>query len=169
MTVILTVLAIIQSLAISLGVGASTLAIVNYFVAIADGTIDPNERKMMGVVYIVLRVAMIIILCTALILALYNITVLKLYPTAYIYAQWSVIVMLFFNAFLMSKHLIASNFGPALQAGSWYTLGILLSLLALNLHSFSYMQFVLGYIAALALAVAIVNGTMTLLEKGKRY
>lgn len=165
MDVLLTLTAIIQSLAISLGLGASTLAIVNFFVALADGTIDQHERKMMRVVYIVLRVAMIVILCTALILALCNIVVLKLYPTAFIYAQWSAIAMLFLNAFLMSKHLISSSFGPALQAGSWYTLGILLSLLALNLHSFSYLQFVLGYIATLALAIALVNGTMTLLEK----
>ncbi len=70
MIMIITLATIIQSMAISLGVGSSTLAIINFFVAIADGAIDETERKMMGVVYKVLRVAMVLILITTILLLL---------------------------------------------------------------------------------------------------
>ena len=69
MELLLLITAVIQSFAISLGVGSSTLAIVNFFVAIDDGKIDDTERKMMGVVYIILRIAMVMILFTTAIVA----------------------------------------------------------------------------------------------------
>jgi hypothetical protein len=168
MGMLIVLASIIQSLAVSLGVGSSTLAITNFFVAIADGRIDANERKMMGIVYIVLRVAMILILLTTIAIALYNILVFGRHPTSYIFSQWTLIAVLFGNAFLMTKHKMPSTIGPALQASTWYTLGVLLSLLSLNLIHFTYMQFVLGYCAAIVLAVSIVNGVMSLLKKGKQ-
>ncbi len=64
MDVIFILVAILQSIGISLGVGSSTIAIVNFFVAIADGKIEPTERKMMQVTYVILRVAMVTILLT---------------------------------------------------------------------------------------------------------
>ena len=68
MTTALILLTIIQSFSISLGVGSSTLAIINFFAAIADGVIDETERRMMGIVYVVLRVAMVLILFSSLLL-----------------------------------------------------------------------------------------------------
>jgi hypothetical protein len=61
---------IIQSIGISLGVGSSTLAVLNFFHAIADGTISEEERNFMGITYIVLRVAMGIILISSIALML---------------------------------------------------------------------------------------------------
>jgi len=146
---------ILQSLAISLGVGSSTLAVTNFFVAIWDGKIDEHERRMMGVVYVVLRVAMIAILLTTLVL-----TVLQYISGADIasfqYQAWSLLVILFANAILMTLCLMPSAFGPAIQASSWYGLGIITSLRLIDV-SLNYMQFVLLYSTLLFFAITFIN------------
>ena len=166
MEMILILIALLQSIAVSLGVGSSTLAIINFFVAIADGKIDENERKMMGVVYTVLRVAMVLIAVTAVIIA--GIQMLDMgtaYVTPFVLAVWTLIGMLFLNAVLMTKRIMPSNFGPSIQAGTWYTLGIIMALLQFDLTNFTYIQFLLGYVSVVALATAIVNGMMGYLKK----
>ncbi len=169
MSIFLTLTAIIKSFAISLGVGSSTLAITSFFVAISDGRIDDTERRMMGVVYIVLRVAMVLILLTTLILlsVQYAATGFSEIST-FNFAQLFVTLVLFINAMLMTAHLIPSNFGPAIQAGNWYTLGTLAALVPLQLTNFTAIQFVLAYITWLVLAIGIVNGVMAIL-RGKRH
>lgn len=169
MSIFLTLAAIIKSFAISLGVGSSTLAITSFFVAISDGRIDDTERRMMGVVYIVLRVAMVLILLTTLILlsVQYAATGFSEIST-FNFAQLFVTLVLFINAMLMTAHLIPSNFGPAIQAGNWYTLGTLAALVPLQLTNFTAIQFVLAYITWLVLAIGIVNGVMAIL-RGNRH
>jgi hypothetical protein len=162
-------LSILQVIGISLGVGCSTVAITSFFVAIADGTIDPQERKMLGVVYILLRVAMVTILITTALLCLLFLQDASFdsYTNPFSVSRWLLIGVLFGNALLMTKHLMPSIFGPAIQAGSWYTLGVTTALVPLGLTSFSFFEFFIGYIAALALAVSLVNGTMAYLKSKK--
>jgi hypothetical protein len=163
MTTIFTLIAILQGFSISLGTGTSTLAIINFFVAIADGSISPDERRMMGVVYIVLRVAMVLILLTTIVLLVSQYGIGGLGSlTVFNFAQVLVIAVLFVNAVLMTKHIIPSNFGPAIQAGNWYTLGTLSALLPLGIVGFTFTQFALAYIAWLILAISIVNAIMAL-------
>lgn len=169
METIFTITAVIQTLSISLGVGCSTLAILNFFAAIADGTIDETERRMMGVVYIVLRVAMVLILLTTFTLGV--ITYLEtqnLNFSAFLGAVWTLIVILYLNALLMTLHIVPSTIGPAIQASAWYTLGVITALVPLNLVNFSYGQFALIYITAFVLAVAIVNGVMWWLSENRK-
>jgi hypothetical protein len=160
MELIIILLLILQSIAISLGVGSSTLAIINFFVAIADGRIDENERRMMGVVYVILRVAMALILLTSGALTLLH------YSSAqtFLVALWTLIAVLYINAILMTKRIMPSTIGPALQASSWYTLGVTMTLFSLGLVTFSALQFYLGYAVAILLAVSLVNGTMAILK-----
>lgn len=155
---------ILQSVSISLGVGGSTLAITNFFVAIADGKIDDTERKMMGVVYVVLRVAMVLILLTTL--TLLGVTILSGGAiTGAEQALLTATAMLYINAVLMTKRIMPSTFGPSIQAGSWYTLAILLSLAAQNyIDVFNYWLFLLAYVSWLVLATALVNGIMAYLR-----
>lgn len=158
-------LSILQNIAISLGVGSSTLAVVNFFVAIADGKIDETERKMMGVTYTVLRVAMVNILITTIaILCIQSFILTGIVPTEFIMYQLILISMLFINSLLMTKRLMPSTFGPAIQAGSWYTLGILTALEPFGLTNFSLVQFLLIYAAVIVLGVSLVNGMMAYLK-----
>lgn len=149
---------ILQSLAIGLGVGSSTLAIINFFVAIWDGKIDPNERKMMGIVYIVLRVAMVVILLAS------TTTTLLMYITdkpfeTYHAVEWTLLFILFTNSILMTKHLLPSAFGPAIQSSAWYSLGIFATIYLIG-WNFTYIQFSIFYLTLFFIAVSVINLTM---------
>lgn len=169
MEIIILLATIVQSMAISLGVGCSTLAIINFFVAIADGKIDETERNMMGIVYSVLRVAMVLIFVTTAIIFIHSTVVGGLGALSiYLFAQIIVTYVLFANAILMTRRIMPSTVGPAFQASSWYTMGILSALVPQGLHNFTLLQFLLGYLAAFLLAVSIVNGMMALLADLRR-
>ena len=159
---------VLQSVAISLGVGCSTLAVLNFFSAIADGTIDETERRMMGVVYVVLRIAMVLILLTTFGIAAITYSEASLYLfSPYLLGLWTLIAVLYVNALLMTLHVVPSTIGPAIQASTWYTLGVLAALAPLNLVNFSYWQFLLGYFCAFLLATFLINGTMWYLRHHK--
>ncbi|MCA9365566.1 hypothetical protein KC723_01610 [Candidatus Kaiserbacteria bacterium] len=161
MSFFVVIIYILQSIAISLGVGASTLAIVNFFVAIADGHIDETERNMMGIVYVVLRVAMVAILFSAAYIGLYEYSIAgSSAMDIHTISQWVVIFILYFNAILMTAHIMPSTFGPAIQASSWYTLGIMTALLPIGKSVNSFNIFFAIYLCAIVFAVAIVNGIM---------
>ena len=171
-TALILVIAVLQSIGVSLGVGSSTIAISQFFVAIADGQIDPSERRLMGVVYIVLRVAMGLILATSLAHMAFVMYVLNLqnmslseYWNPFTAGLWVIVAVLFANAVAMTKHWIPSNLGPGIQAGSWYTLGIMFALVSVGLVGFSYAQFGLAYAGMIVLFIAIVNGVMSHLKK----
>ncbi len=158
-------LQIIQSFAISLGVGSSTMAILNFFYAIRDGKIEETERNFMGITYIVLRVAMGLILITTLILttlkiSLYGLTAITLPHTAIAFLT----AILFLNAFLMTIKLMPSTYGPSVQAGSWYSLGILSACVANSIVPTSLLTITLFYVAILVGMTALVNGVMAWLK-----
>lgn len=157
---------IIQGMAISLGVGSSTIAVTNFFVAIADGQIDPQERKMMGVAYLILRIAMFIaLITTSYILMVKLLSGGEVIIPAFLISQLILLVILFLNAILMTLHYMPSTFGPAIQASSWYTLGIILGLETVHLTNFTFGQFLLGYATMVVLAVSLINGLMVYLKK----
>ncbi|MEZ4195488.1 MAG: hypothetical protein R3B53_03830 [Candidatus Paceibacterota bacterium] len=157
-------ISIIQAMGISLGVGSSTLAILNFFYAIKDGKIEPAERGIMGVNYIVLRVAMVIILLTTAYLFvtdMVNATTI----TAYTYAQLTIIFVLFLNAILMTARIMPSSFGPAIQASSWYALGFLLTLVPHDLTDFTYVTFIISYFGFFVFVTLLIKFVMSVLKK----
>lgn len=148
---------VLQTVIISLGVGASTLAIINFFVAIWDGSIDVNERRMMGVVYTVLRIAMWLIFGITIVVAL-SAYLSEMFSIHYI-SQVTLILILFANAKLMTLHLIPSSYGPPIQASTWYSLGLLSAFQVVN-WSLSYLQFLIFYFIMLFLATIVINSIM---------
>lgn len=159
--------AIVLSFAISLGVGSSTIAIAQFFASISDGGIEPAERRLLGVVYVILRVAMAAILLTLLIQGgiIYYMTGSLLTISPFFLAVYTAVAVLFLNAIGMTFRYVPSSIGPAVQAGSWYTLGLLFALVPLGLTGFTYLQFVLVYAGVAVLAVAVVNVLMNRLKR----
>lgn len=157
---------IVLTVAVSLGVGCSTVALSQFFVSISDGGIDASERRMLGVVYILLRIAMVAILLTLLIQAgiIYKITGDYLFISPYFQAFYTAVAVLYVNAIGMTMRYIPSSVGPAIQATSWYTLGILTALVSLNLAGFTYMEFLLVYVGAIILVMAGLNILMRQLK-----
>ncbi len=163
---------VLQSVAVSLGIGCSTVAVTQFFYAIADGKIDEGERRVMGAVYLLLRVAMVGILLTTITMAglIYFFAGAEYFTSLsyfnpFIVGLWSIIFVLFANAVAMTKHWVSSKMGPGIQAGSWYTLGIMFALIPLGLTGFSYLQFFLAYVGMMVLGVGIVNSIMHYLKK----
>ena len=162
------IFSIIQSMGISLGVGCSTLAILNFFHAIADGKIEETERNFMGVTYLVLRIAMGIILVSTLVLmTLGYLTFGYEYFSSYLVAQAILIAILFINAALMTIRVMPSTFGPGIQASTWYSLGFMMALSAkIDVH-IDFLVFILAYATLVLFAISLVNAVMAYL-KAKR-
>jgi hypothetical protein len=160
-------LTIIQTVSISLGVGSSTIAILNFFQAIRDGVIDAAERGIMGVTYTVLRIAMVLILVTTLLLTGFGVLANEgTFFTTLISAQLALIGVLFVNAVLMTKRIMPSTLGPAIQASTWYTLGFTAALVPLQLHTyFTFWQFMTVYVSFMVLMVLLVNLVMRYLKE----
>lgn len=166
MEILQTLLSIVQSMSISLGVGCSTVAIVSFFVAIADGTIEPAERRILGVTYMLLRIAMITILVTTVLLSIFHL--ISEYRNNFIpfmLSHWFLVSILFVNATLMTKHIMPTSVGPALQAATWYALGVSMALMTLSLADYTFFDFFVGYLAFLALGIAVVNIVMAYLKR----
>ena len=162
MEIIFVLSSILLSFAISLGVGSSTIAIVNFFTAIADGTIEPTERRMMGVTYIILRVAMVAIalmLITQYMLGYVGVAT-PYFGTTHAVAMGIVTAVLYLNAVLMTYRIMPSTFGPAIQASSWYTLGTLAALIPVGVIAFPLSIFILAYTTAIILFISLINGVM---------
>ena len=162
----LILLQLLQAMAVSLGVGSSTLAILSFFKALADGKISPEERSLLGVVYLVLRVAMGLILFTTSFLSAEPALSSGTFEyTPAMQAVWVLIAMLFLNALLMTKKIIPMNIGPALQAATWYALGTMttLTLIGVVLPRIEY--FFLGYILDVICTIMLVSVTMHYLKK----
>jgi hypothetical protein len=157
---------ILLAVAISLGVGASTIAIVNFFTAIADGTIDPTERRMMGVTYIILRVAMVLIVLMLITQYMfgYGGVPTPYFGTTHAVAMGLLTAVLYYNAILMTYRIMPSTFGPAIQASSWYTLGVMNALVGMGIIYFSLPLFFISYAAVIVLAISLINAGMALLR-----
>lgn len=144
-------------MAVSLGVGCSTLALIFYFMGMRSDTAHEAGRPYQKVVYIVLRVAMVLILLAEVSkVVLYlssGVTIQQLWTADDLIFIWTVVAVLFVNPVLMTFHLMPRKLGPAIQATSWYTLGTVTALPAL---SFTYLPLTLTFLGAiLALAVII--------------
>ncbi len=166
MELLILVFSVLLSAGISLGVGASTLAILNFFHAIADGKIDLTERSFMGITYTTLRVAMGIILTSAIALAILGLNIKgEAFFTGYVAAQALLIAILFLNSFLMTVRLMPSTFGPAIQASSWYSLGVLSALVPFGITHFNFFLFLFIYGTFLFFAISLINSIMAYLKE----
>lgn len=159
MEILFYVAAIALIFSISLGVGGSTFALLNFFVALWDGKIDESEKRLMNVVYTVLRVAMVAILIAAILHAISLISAIgfSAYTSASIVMLWLIIAVLYFNAIMMTLHKMPMTIGAGLQAGSWYSLGFLSAFISVGLVNFSFWLLLFSYILLVAIAITIVN------------
>jgi hypothetical protein len=158
---ILSLSVIVNASVISLGVGSSTLAITSFLTALKDGKIDESERRMLGVIYILLRISMVAILLTTLIIT-------SLRPDIFGSQElfiWILVGVLYVNAFLMTKHWIPMKIGPALQAATWYTLGFVVTIRMFALYDIDVFAFILLYLADITVALVALNGWLWFFKK----
>jgi hypothetical protein len=152
MEIVTSLVIILYNIAISLGVGASSIVIASFVVALWDKSIEKDERALLGVIYVTLRIAMVAILLTVLYLTF-------VYPsfstiTPFI---WALLFILYVNAGLMTLHWIPSKIGPPLQAATWYTLGTLVTVDLFALYTVTWINATILYGAFIVTAIVIVN------------
>ena len=159
---------VLHSMAVSIGVGASTLAIVFYFCSIGDGQIDEGERRSLGIIYVVLRVAMVLILLffSAISIIVYNYLGIDALLSSSILFEWLLIFVLYANAILMTLHIMPMKIGPALQASTWYSLGITVALLPLTLPLTTYLGLYAGFALFVIVLVEIILRIIQRRSKG---
>jgi len=111
-------------LELGLAAGASTFALTFYFMGMKDGVIDRSERRFMGAVYFVLRVALVVIIVTEVFYVFYyGLPAFTLVETAEVlWFRWMLLGVIIGNAILMQLHRMPMWLGPALAGGSWYAL-----------------------------------------------
>ena len=90
------------------------------------------------------------------------------YFNTYTMAQFILIGMLYINAILMTLRIMPSTFGPAIQASSWYGLGLLLAFYNQGFTDFTLTTFLLSYLALFLLATAIINGVLGYLKSHQK-
>lgn len=139
MELISLILGLIFRIGVTLGVGSSTFALTNFIVALRDGVIDEGEKRMMHVVYVVLRIGMALI-AIGLIVPLFVFGLEILTPQYLMVLTLLGIITL--NAILMSKKLMPMRYGPVIAGGSWYAIFFAVEL---PLYAVSYPMLLLYY------------------------
>lgn len=152
----------LSGIAVSLGVGASTFAIIFFFLGMRAAADREAGRPYLKTVFVVLRIAMVLILLTEIAkVVLYTflgVPLAALVAVDVLVFIWTVIAVLYLNAILMTLHYMPLRLGPAIQATSWYTLGIVSTL---PIVTFTYLPLILVYLGGIILAAAGI-------EYGKR-
>jgi hypothetical protein len=152
-----TITPLIFTIGQTLGVGASTFALLFYIMAAQDGVVDSSEKRFMRAVYVVLRIGMAVI-TIALALKFF----LGTFMTPVYLSQIGLLGVISLNAYLMTKRLISMRFGPVLAGGSWYSLFLVSTL---PLSGVSFVKIVIGYGLFLILFYAIFSLAKSLFLK----
>jgi len=148
------ILHVLQTFSISLGVGCSTVAIVS-FLAMAGKRMDRQTSGfLLHIVFTLLRVAMVAILVVTAGLAVYAWD--GTYFTTSTILLWSFIFILYLNALLMTIHVMPRSIGPGLQAATWYSMGIFTAAPMLG-NSLSLVTLLMLYGSFVVGAVTLIN------------
>jgi hypothetical protein len=156
---ILTATHVLFSILVSLAVGSSTLAVAGILYALRDGVLDASERDLLGVTYVVLRVAMVGLLASAVVLWWFAFGPFSAPLSPFALTLFVMLGILYLNAFLMTLHYMPRSIGPALQAGAWYTVGIGYALVGAGV-TLGYAAYGILFATLVCTFFAVINGFM---------
>jgi hypothetical protein len=125
------------TIGLTLGVGSSTFALIFFISALKDGVIDDSEKRLLHIVYTVLRVGMGILILT--ILAKIATTTLPFPQT--LLAQAFLMCVITVNAILMTYKVMSMKFGPILAGGSWYSLFFVTQLTPSHINQWALFEY----------------------------
>jgi FAD/FMN-containing dehydrogenase len=115
------ILDLLYGLGLTLGVGSSTFALIFYIDALADGVVDPSEKRFLRIVYRVLRLGMF-----GIFVSLVGLVVRDGVSSFTIHGmEWFLLAVILINAVLMDFRKMPMRFGPVLAGGSWYSLFVI--------------------------------------------
>lgn len=156
-----TFLVIVHVAGAILGVGGATIAEVQIVQALMDGKVDASEKKLMHANYTVIRVGMALVLLSGLGLVWWWLTAGNsdwVITDGKILVKDVMLVAIFVNAVLLTKHWIPLWLGSAISFTSWWG-GTILGLWRTD---YGFWPILIGYI----IAIFVVAG---ILESIRRY
>ncbi len=159
-TIISDLLHAIGQFGITIAVGASTFAVIFYYVAIQDGVIDSSEKRFMHTVYTVLRIGMVVIIIVQLLSAflLYSRGDVSLFTNEFLLFNWTLLGIIILNAVLMQLHKMPMWLGPALAGGSWYTLAFINAFAPSSLASYSTLSVYYGlFVISMVILLKVIK------------
>lgn len=122
-------LPILHQLGVTLGVGASTFALIVYVQAMRGGVMNETERRFLRSISRVLRVAMIFVGGVILFSGIYyHSQGAPIQQDPMFLIEATVMGIIIANALLMTSGLMSMWVGPSIAGGSWYSLFFLHSL-----------------------------------------
>lgn len=121
-----TLVFLLGQLGISLGLGAATFSLMFYFVATADGRIDPTESRFVAATRIVLVASLFLIVVTGgLVTAAHILAGERDIVMAPVYlGKWALIGVLIFSGLFHRLSLISAPVAGVISGASWYALFI---------------------------------------------
>lgn len=141
-----------------LGVGGATMIEVHLNRALADGQMSPDERSLLGLNFVTLRVGLALALFTGIgFVALYaaNGQEFRLQNPVF-WAKMFMIVVIAVNALLLQSHKIGMYWGSALSFVTWWA-AALLGIFLTNGTRFGFIEIAIGYIAAVVLGAFVLH------------
>lgn len=114
----------LQQLGMTLGVGASTFAVMLYIVANADGRLDESERVFMRAIYVTLRIGLYLIIASGIAITGAHVLAgdVALIERPIFLFKWLLIAVLLGNGVLMQRSILNRTVGGTIAGGSWYAL-----------------------------------------------
>jgi len=102
----------------TLAVGASTFAVLFFLTLMLSGDKNPLIRKVMHMVYAVLRIGMTLIGLSLIGMYFFD---TGIEPLRYAFL-WTLLIIITVNAVLMTAHIMSFKYGPVIAAASWYSM-----------------------------------------------
>ncbi len=108
---------------VGLCLGVSTIAMTFYFFVVAKGHTVAEEKRMMHIVYTILRIGMVLVMVSEVTTFIYNYHINNfIYWTdnPELLMRLTIFSVIFTNAFAMEYRKISMWLGPVFAGGSWY-------------------------------------------------
>ena len=163
---IYTVLVIVHIIGTILGVGAATFIEVHLNMALKDGTMDPQERVVMGYDFLISRIGLAISFLSGIgFLWLYavNDQWFRIVDGVF-WAKMAIIMILIINAYLLHKHKIGLYWGSAFSFVSWWS-AMLLGMFLSNTVKIMPAEPILSFMAIMAVYGAVVVAGAFVLDR----
>jgi len=141
-----------------LGVGGVTMIEVHLNKALADGTMSPDERGMLGLNFTVLRVGPVLSFFTGLgFVILYYMTgnETRLQNPVF-WAKMFMVVIIVINALLLQSHKVSLYWGSALSFVSWWMAALMGMFLTQGVR-FGFIEIMVTYIALIVAGAFILH------------
>lgn len=167
MTIFLLCTAAVFGIALAVGVGASTLAIVNHIVSLNNGVVSNDEKTLMTANQMLLRTAMVLLFLSSLGLLAFATQNLGLGAyTPSLLATWILLFILYCVMVLASLRYLPEVIALSLQAVTWYMLSIVTTLSTYSVV-FTVTQFMTFYWLFVLVLLLGFSGLLAYYE-GKR-